>query len=611
MRFLMIILNIPLLLVSGCKPFGTLVSDISAPSGSISINGGAAYTNSSLVTLTFDSSDSAEMYVTNTAGCESGGAWGPYASTKTWTLGQENATATVYVRFKDRSQNVSSCYSDTTVHDGVAPTLSSLAPGSGPVNSIPSTVVAIFSEAIAAVTADKFVISGTCTTLPTVSRVVMSSGDTIATATLSDGTCIHAQTLSITVNPSTVTDSAGNAGTGPSIEKNYTFDSVAPTVVLSSGTANPTSSTISVTATFSESVSIVGAASVTNGTSDSITGSGTSYSFSVTPSHDGYVSISLPVGVAQDVAGNPNAASSVLSRAYVLNTCGASANGCYDHTVAITTGYATVQDGNETTSSPTFIEYKKADPDCSSNCFYLWKETGSNKILNSTGLWEPPAAAVGWQRTLNSDGIGEAEELINLNHIAQIAGRVCPFKTPGSGVFIDYSNMAQTGRCLYYDSGNSAQRLDKDYSAEGGTHGVNWMQNWNTDEPTKGNDYLGTLRGRGTSASYYEGNIKTCNLKGMRLPTLYETSRTSNVFGGTAGQPTGDLTPGGSLSSHPSFAGANGVPSHPSGWTWTTSVILDGDPPLPGDYWAWSDTGFYLSSAPYRSADVLVRCVLP
>ncbi|NBX91755.1 MAG: hypothetical protein EBQ85_00820, partial [Proteobacteria bacterium] len=95
-----------LLLLSGCKPIGELLSDVSSPNGSISINAGAAYTNSSSVTLTLDGDDATQMYVTNTAGCESGGTWEAYSTTKSWTLGQTNATATVYVRFKDRSQNV-------------------------------------------------------------------------------------------------------------------------------------------------------------------------------------------------------------------------------------------------------------------------------------------------------------------------------------------------------------------------------------------------------------------------------------------------------------------------------------------------------------------------
>lgn len=50
-----------LLLISGCKPIGELIKDTTAPSGSVSINSGAAYTNSTSVTLTFNSSDSSEM----------------------------------------------------------------------------------------------------------------------------------------------------------------------------------------------------------------------------------------------------------------------------------------------------------------------------------------------------------------------------------------------------------------------------------------------------------------------------------------------------------------------------------------------------------------------
>ncbi|NDG27182.1 MAG: hypothetical protein EB120_08410 [Proteobacteria bacterium] len=119
-----------LLLLSGCKPIGELLSDVSSPNGSISINAGAAYTNSSSVTLTLDGDDATQMYVTNTAGCESGGTWEAYSTTKSWTLGQTNATATVYVRFKDRSQNVGSCESDS-ISNRPAPTVTSVSPSAG------------------------------------------------------------------------------------------------------------------------------------------------------------------------------------------------------------------------------------------------------------------------------------------------------------------------------------------------------------------------------------------------------------------------------------------------------------------------------------------------
>jgi hypothetical protein len=69
------------------------------------------------------------------------------------------------------------------------------------------------------------------------------------------------------------------------------------------------------TVTFSESVTgfVAGDISVTNGSVSGFGGSGTSYSFTVTPSAQGVVSVSVGAGVCQDSAGNQNSASSAYT----------------------------------------------------------------------------------------------------------------------------------------------------------------------------------------------------------------------------------------------------------------------------------------------------------
>ena len=50
-----------------------------------------------------------------------------YATSKTnWTLGQTNATATVYIKFRDEAGNETSCINDTITHDDTAPTSTSI-----------------------------------------------------------------------------------------------------------------------------------------------------------------------------------------------------------------------------------------------------------------------------------------------------------------------------------------------------------------------------------------------------------------------------------------------------------------------------------------------------
>lgn len=88
----------------------------------IAVAGGAAYTSTNSVPLTLSATGATEMYVTNTAGCTSGGTWTTYATSKTgWTLAQTNGTATVYVKYRNTALNESTCASDTIIHDSVAP----------------------------------------------------------------------------------------------------------------------------------------------------------------------------------------------------------------------------------------------------------------------------------------------------------------------------------------------------------------------------------------------------------------------------------------------------------------------------------------------------------
>ena len=107
-------------------------------------------------------------------------------------------------------------------------------------------------------------------------------------------------------------DSVWNVGV---VTYTTTFDSIAPVPTLAT-TANPRTSVspIPYTLLFSKVVTGLTAAdiSVVNGTAGSLNGSGNSYTFSVTPSANGTVSVILPSGVCQDAAGNLNAASSQI-----------------------------------------------------------------------------------------------------------------------------------------------------------------------------------------------------------------------------------------------------------------------------------------------------------
>ena len=88
---------------------------------SISINSGAAYTNSAAVTLSIAATGASEMYVTNTSGCSEGGTWEIFSASKSWTLTSLNSVSRVYVKFRAADGAASSCLSGSVIHDDIAP----------------------------------------------------------------------------------------------------------------------------------------------------------------------------------------------------------------------------------------------------------------------------------------------------------------------------------------------------------------------------------------------------------------------------------------------------------------------------------------------------------
>jgi hypothetical protein len=203
--------------------------------------------------------------------------------------------------------------------------------------------------------------------------------------------------------------------------------------------------------------------------------------------------------------------------------------------------------------------------------FKIWREKNGSRILNATGL-----IANGWQKQLTRAGTAfSAEDFLSSS---QVKGRVCP-----PNVFLSFTNMTATGRCLYYDGGSPNEALD---TGVNGIEASDWLRDWNRSDTS-----------RGINSSYFEGNIKLCADKGMRLPVVYETTMTN---------PNSSLPNGDGLSTTPVWAGSTlGVPSI-EGWTWTASAITYGF--IYGRYFMWSGTG---SAYEFYSSRATVRCVIP
>jgi len=110
----------PILRVTYTPPSG----DSTPPTGTVTINSGATYTNTSTVTLTLSATDNSGtvslMKFSNDGTSYSSPE--PYNTTKTWTLTSGDGTKTVYAKFADPSGNWSSPATDTIILDTAPPT---------------------------------------------------------------------------------------------------------------------------------------------------------------------------------------------------------------------------------------------------------------------------------------------------------------------------------------------------------------------------------------------------------------------------------------------------------------------------------------------------------
>jgi hypothetical protein len=114
----------------------TVILDRLAPSGTVTIAEGSAYTTGVTVTLSLTAADATSgvegMCVSNADTCFS--SWEPFTSTKVWTLdGASDGEKTVYVWFRDRAGNVGGPFTDTILLDRQPPGVSIAYPSAGAV----------------------------------------------------------------------------------------------------------------------------------------------------------------------------------------------------------------------------------------------------------------------------------------------------------------------------------------------------------------------------------------------------------------------------------------------------------------------------------------------
>ena len=217
-----------------------------APTGSVVINGNAAATRNTTVTLTLSASDTqgpvTQMRFSNDGTTFS--AAEAYATSKSWALTSGDGTKTVYVQYRDAAGNWSTAATDSIVLDTTAPSTS----------AITATVVTSSSVTITWTTNE-----------PSTSQVDYGPTTSYGSTTPLDSSLVTSHSVTLTdLTPGSIynfrvrsSDAAGNEA----LSGNNTFppDTTAPTVAITAPSLNATlSGTVSIDANASDNVGVGG-----------------------------------------------------------------------------------------------------------------------------------------------------------------------------------------------------------------------------------------------------------------------------------------------------------------------------------------------------------------
>ncbi|WP_293233196.1 Ig-like domain-containing protein [Microcoleus sp. PH2017_05_CCC_O_A] len=211
------------------------------------------------------------------------------------------------------------------VIDGIVPTVTSVTSttANGSYNTTSNINVTVnFSEAVTLAGGNMTVNLDTGGTVTIAPFTGTSAVGTYTPATGQNSTDLNSTGITLATG-ATLRDSASNnatltipAGQSLADSKAIIVDTLVPNVTLTSTSPTTTNAPFLVTATFSESVTgfIASDVNLTNSTISNFTGSGTTYTFTVTPNANGAVTVDVPAARAIDTAGNNNTAAAQLTR---------------------------------------------------------------------------------------------------------------------------------------------------------------------------------------------------------------------------------------------------------------------------------------------------------
>jgi gliding motility-associated-like protein len=288
--------------------------DHTPPTGTVSINTGAANTSSQPVTLTVSSNDGsgtgvAAMRFSNDNNDWTNASWETVVASKNWTLPAGDGLKTVYIQLQDGAGNVSNTTISDDINLDMTPpevTLTTTAPDS--VNA-PYTISFTFTEDVSGFDQSDIQVTNATTSNFTVTN---ASTYTVTIIPQTDGE------VNVSVNANACLDIATNDNLA-SLELKRTYDITQPSVTVTTLAANPTHQPFNISITFSEGVNgfDLSDLTLTNGTASNLTKiTAAEYIALITPSADGEVKVELTSSTAQDFATNANLASLPLTRLY-------------------------------------------------------------------------------------------------------------------------------------------------------------------------------------------------------------------------------------------------------------------------------------------------------
>ncbi|MDR3687247.1 MAG: hypothetical protein P4L93_09860, partial [Coriobacteriia bacterium] len=222
--------------------------DTIPPTGAVTINAGAAWTNTTAASIVASATDNigvSQMRFSNDTVTWS--AWETYSViAKSWTLASGNGTKTVYAQYKDAAGNVSATATDTIGLDGTAPVTSSDAtPG--------QTYIGAKTFTLTPADTGGSGVASTFWQLDSTSGA-WTAGTSVPVAAPSSGTVSHTLYWYST-------DAAGNRESNKSVTFNVSApppDTIAPTgsLRINSGAAWTATTTVSIVASATDNVAV-------------------------------------------------------------------------------------------------------------------------------------------------------------------------------------------------------------------------------------------------------------------------------------------------------------------------------------------------------------------